>query len=584
MKKIILSVLFTTILYSSTPQQVNAIYCSNCKNVVQGWFDAVKETITAFATPITATQQTLATINDNVLIPMRDAMTLISIMQSGDAIQNLIKGSLGTEALLIKNPELYLQNKTLAVVNASLGDIAKQNGVYSNSILGSVIATTKFDAAPLSTKLAILGASGIPAAEQKTRCTDAALSAQAKLDVMSVNPNYTQAQYTARKTELNNALCGSLSDPKTLAAIKAVSAINPSWDNWLATTGGDNAYTKSVLSQQVIDKAAADKVELAKADTAAGGGIKSKTVCTKRTTTDANGVTVTGAAALSLPCIQEEIQQAASVLNNSFKGAIDGPTKVALAGFGKGAGSLISTAFTTIGLINGIMSPLSGGGSGGGASTAQATVGGQTTTVTAVTPNNTTTTSTTVPVKDLTNNPTAKTTLTKPTKDQLAMHAESLATLETTDQSFISSVQVFQGQIDTVKACYDKLVADYPQSQASATQASFTNYYTGKKASNDALIVKLRAEISLIGTTKTLVTNTQNKIEASLSSEEILNTFNAYQNQVDSQKLPSLTSGISREGDYQTYKGEAETASLEGGALTTYQADCASTRQRLEMW
>jgi len=80
------------------------------------------------------------------------------------------------------------------------------------------------------------------------------------------------------------------------------------------------------------------------------------------------------------------------------------------------------------------------------------------------------------------------------------------------------------------------------------------------------------------------VTNTQSKIDTSLSSEEIINTFNAYQNQVDSQKLPSLTSGISREGDYQTYKGEAETASLEGGALTTYQSDCASARTLLERW
>jgi hypothetical protein len=579
MKKNIFSALLVLTVYAAGITPGHAIFCSNCSQWSQQLLDYfrqglqyAKEVSTDFSSGITATQQTLETVNNRILIPMRDAMTIITIMKSGDAIQNLILGSMGTDPLMVKNPESYFKNKALSSIGVDMSILSRQNSFYGNSVLSSLISSTRYNYADVSTKLAAINKSSIPKMIQSKVCNDASLSQLAQEDIFNGSDDGTidPDALGDRKRELNRALCNGDPDtnPALAATLQKISEQRPDiggWDAWLALTGGDNAYNKTVQSQQVINQKAQEVIDRAKADLAMGGGIKSLTECKKYAENDLNG-NLYGES--STPgCALEEVRRTSSVLNSLYMEALNAPTKLLQNTLGPGAGNLVNTAFTSINLIQGItsaMDSLSGDSSGGPTNIPGLVVSSPT------------------PIKDLTNNPKAKESLTTPPKQQLLTHQQSLGTLERVDQNYIADIGFYQNRLGVMKGCYDKLVSDHPQTQGDQRVTSAYSYYQSKTGSNTTLQTKITEEIRLIGTTKTLVANTIDKINSSQSSEEILTTFNSYQNQVDSQNLPNIMTGATREGEHATFKGEIDQASLEGGALFTYNADCTAIRQQLE--
>ncbi len=573
MKKILLSLLLTLSLYSSTSQPASAQWAVfDAANFGANLPTSVSTAADAATNSITTIQQTLDTVNKTILIPMRDALTLIQIFQNSKMITALITGSMGADPLLVTNPELYLKNKGIAITQGGIDALAKQNGIFSNSIIGSVVISAKFNSSSLTFKLNNINKSNIPSITQGKICNDdAALSQMARSDT-----TLTGTDYTARKAELYDKLCRC--DPRAdtdagkLCAKKltTLSSRNPSLDSFYAITQGDNAYTKAELTKLAIAQDAATKKEQAKADLAAGGGIKSKTTCTK---VASNG-----------GCIEQVIDQAGSILKDAYEKALGSGLATAISSFGSGAGSLIGTIFTTINLVQGIQTSLGGNSSGGGGRSTTVAVSTSTSTPTT---HNTTQTTTAGFTQDLVNNPQTRAVLSAAPMDQLNYHKEQLAKLTATDNSYISAIDSYNSQLGTLEACFDNLIRDYPDDTTSGSSAgnqiaSAKSFVLTGVTTNNATKASLNAELAKISETNTLIASTINTLQTSNSTDEITSTFQNYQNQLRDRNLPNLTSGVAREGDRLMFNSSVQVSTMQGGQYYNLNATCGTIRQQIE--
>lgn len=525
-------------------------------NYAQQGLQLGKETVTAGASVAGTAQQTLQTVNDTVLIPARDTLTLISVIKSGQMIQNLVLGSLGVDPLLVRNPEKYIQGKGEEVVRGVVEDPEIQNSLYDASVLKSVIDQSKYDSLSLSTKIKTINQSSIPQLEQRSRCTDQALSAQAIKDVSGSDGSYTQTDYAARKRELSNALCGDVNDPNTKTALLAVAKTDMGWDSWLAMTEGDNDWNRSVATKKAIADRQAVVENEARTDLENGKGIRSETKCTKllRPGDDTS------------PCLETTVLKTADILNSSFKDALSSPLKMQMAGFGKGAGSLLSsvaslasTAFSTIGLINGVSAGL------GGDYTGNPNSSGNTTSITHT--------------SDLKNNAPAKEAITNAPKEQLTIHRRSLGDLVRTDTQYLTAIASQKSSLLSMKTCYDTLVNNYPGLSGDGRVSLAQNFYTSQINNDFSEITKITTEKNLALTGENLIDTTLSKIENSQSSEDILDIFLRYQDELKKQNIPDITTSITRDGEYISYVQRIQQRLQEGGDIYGYNTTCASMNQ-----
>ena len=582
MKKTFLSLFLIGMLYVSGTGTGYAIFCTNCATNVQQFKDSVvqkfqlgKETISAAQGTITAAQQTLETVNNRILIPMRDALTIISILKSGDNIKNLVLGATGLDPLLIRNPEQYFKNKTLGPIQSWIGDVAAQKSIYSESIYKNLLLNTRYSYSDTATKVKGFTRSSLPATIQARVCTEDYLTKIATEDVIAGGRPFDAVEFEARKAYFYSRFCVGDPDSSTEEGVETAQALmelqkaRPNaggMDAWLAITGGDNEYTRNMNVQLAVNEGAAEVEARTIKDFDLGGGIKSLTTCVKYAENDING-NLYGESA-SPPCLVEEIQQTGKMFNTLLEDALKSPAETLRSTLGPGAGSLISTAFTSINLLQSISTAAGNitGGSGGGGGTSQ--------------------TNTDVinraPTNDLSGNTRAKTTLTGPPVQQLGFHKKALSDLETIDQNYLNEITFYQNQLDNMKMCYEKLVKDHPQIQSDGRVTAAFSFHSTATTTNARLRATIGEELSLIATTTALVTTTLSAIQASNSSEVILNLFNDYQNRVDTEGLPSQTSGGIREGEYTSFKGNVDQSLSEGGAVFIFKADCAAIRGQLE--
>lgn len=580
--------MLSLVIFTSSPRPAQAIFCGNCKNFAQGVFDSIKEAATTIFTGTASVQQTIDTVNNKVLKPMKDAMTLTQIVKSGQMVNTLITASTGGDPLLISNPKLYLQNKGIAVTQGGVDSLASQNGVYSNSIMNSVVAKAKKNNSSLTTNLTAINQSSIPAMEKAKICNDTALSNMAKSQVAASGGDYLTV-----KSNLNSSLCtgNPSTDPALAKRLIAVSNKNPSLDTFYAITSGDNQYTKSQLSQIEIDKAAeAAKTAAAKDIGGGGGGIKSKTTCTK---TASNGL-----------CIEDTVKQASSVLNKAYTDSLGSDVATKISSIGSGAGSIIGTAFNAISLFKGLTSVASsltgtvGGSSGGSGNSSK--LGTVTIPTGAVVPvvTNTTTASSNGYAQDLKNNPQSKKTITDSIKDLLKYHQKVLDDLRKSDNDYLSTITSYNSQLDSMKACYDSILSKsveyvdefgikttgmssgFPATES--RMAAANSFYNQKKNINDTKASTIRTELKKIDLTSTLVINTSSIVDNSNSTDEIAAIFKDYQDTVNNQDLPDMNSGASKIGEQMTFAGELQISTIDGGEIFNLNTTCTSMKQELD--
>ena len=581
MKKLFLSVFLVSLIYTSSTNTANAIICGNCATNAQQLKDSItqklqfgKDTISAYQGTITAAQQTLETVNNRILIPMRDALTIIAIMKSGDNIKNLVLGSTGLDPLLIRNPEQYFKNKTLGPIQSWIGDVAAQKSIYSESIYKNLLLNTRYTYSDTSTKVKQFTRSSLPATIQQRVCTEEYLTKIATEDVIAGGRPFDAVEFEARKAYFYSRFCVGNPDSdseegvETAQALMELQKARPSaggMDAWLAITSGDNEYTRNMNVQMAINEGADAVRERTEKDFDLNAGIKSMTTCVKYAENDINGNLYAESA--SPPCLVEEIQQTGRMFNTLLEDALRSPADTLRSTLGPGAGSLISTAFTSINLLQSISTAagnITGGGRSGGGGTTGTTVTNR------------------VPVNDLATNTSAKKTLTGPPVQQLNYHQKSLGELEVTNKNYLNEITFYQNQLNSMKMCYEKLIQDHPQTETDARVTSAFDFYATASSTNARLRTNIAQELNLIATTTALVTTTLNAIQTSNSSEVILNLFNEYQNRVDTEALPSQLSGGVREGEYISFKGSVDQSLSEGGAIFTYKADCAAIRWQLE--
>jgi len=501
MKKLQSFFLVTLIIFSLSTKPAHALFgmgdivfdpSAFAKQLMQ----YAQEYSTAISSSLGAVNQQIDTLA-NLAKPIFDAVTIAQQAQQDLNIKNLVTASLGGDALLVSNPKLYLQNKGIAVNQLAVDSLATQTGLFSNSVMSSIVAKAKVDNSSLPTKLAQINKTSITAAELQ----------------------------------------------------------KPSLDTFYKITSGYNAYTKAQLSQIATDKAAEEAKTAAAKDLASGGGVKSKTTCTK---TASNGL-----------CVDETIKQAGSVLNKAYSGAVNPDTaKFAL-------GSTISRLFGSFASISSLL-----GMSGSSNNTSNVTAG----TVTAPnTPNVTTTTTTGYP-QNLANDPATKAAIASAPQALLQQDQKTLTDIIDADKQYLNTTNLYNNELDKMKTCYDNLLTSYPDdlTPGDSRISKAVNFYNQHKNTNNAAITRINLEIKTAGTTVTLVSGVISVINNSNSADEIASVYQNYQNQVKNQGLINLSSSSFSLSAQVQLEMELQVSLMQGGDLNTLNSECSTLRQQLE--
>ncbi len=550
MKKTLL-LLSLGLLFILSPEKTHAqftVICPLCSQRSIQYVQTAKE-------GITATQQTLSTIKQTILDPIKNAMTLVSILTSSNQISNLILGSTNGNSLLIRNPEQYITNKGLNSVNANLGSLST-NGPYTDSIFNAAISAFKNTSTEDTLKQ--INTSSIPSLTQKENCTDAALTAQAKKDVMRSNNTFDQTELQARKQTIYNAICkcNPSTDAKCAQTLTAVNNQKPSLNSFYAVTQGDNQYTKTTRSLLEIGDAKQKVEGTAQKDLISGGGIASKTQCTKYGT-DVNGKSL---------CTEEVIDYAASQLKTSYEQAVNAPLNAELATLGSGFGFGLSDIFSFFGGIKNLANTFTSLDPSGGVTTS----GSSNTSV--ITKN------TSVPDSPSVD-PALTTEATTLIEGQIRSRLNDLSSLLEVDKNYLAEINIYKSRIDMGKSCYDSLISDYPYLQSSSEVTPATTFFSGKQTITNNLLATISKEINLIPVVREKINATLESIAYTNSSQDILNQFTAFQNYVDSNNLKM---SLERQGEYDmfTYQAGQDTSNEEGniGIINTYTSKCNALR------
>src|SRR5690349_4427823 len=122
----------------STVQVSHAQYIVADPLTEEGTFLSYAEDLVSTAADVATEVNTyFSYLQESVLDPLANALIIVTQIQQQTNTINLITGSFNGNSLLIQNPEQWIKNKGLNSVKISIGNIAQQNGVYSNSLFGS---------------------------------------------------------------------------------------------------------------------------------------------------------------------------------------------------------------------------------------------------------------------------------------------------------------------------------------------------------------------------------------------------------------------------------------------------------------
>lgn len=613
MKKIIISLFFTLIIFSGTTRPSFAgaggivFDPSNLGQMLKEFPVELKNLASTVSTELTsktgAIQQTLSTLNQTVFRPAQDALTLYTTLSSSEKIKNLVLGGVGGQtSLLIQNPERYIKQKGVESLKLNVGHISQADGIYSNSILDSVVQSAR-ERSDTAGTLASLSRSSLPKTIQNDICEDSKLENLAMGYVTDADGNYDLVALRDKKAELETSLCnGDPNDPNNKGLAEALTVLGQEtnaggWDKLLAKTSGENSFTKERRALSLIEKERETKEAAKNLDYSLGKGVISKTACLVKIPNEVTG---------GEDCIESVIEQTGDQLNTALSDAIKAPLDLIKNSYGTGGfagafGGLITNVTSILGSVNSIRSSvnsvtgqLQGITSsaemltrGGDASLQITSQGGTsqgpgTTPTQPTTPVNTPQTTGSY-VQDLAGNASTKKNLIGSIMNPLKSHLDALIALERSDARYLQEITKYNGYIEGVNTCYRGLINNYPSEILYEVRNRYTNsllfsettfsslnqnsdviaglqYYTTKKNESDTLRSTVTSEIASINTTRTLINTTKTTIENSNSTEEILDTFSSYTDTINNNDLPSEISGLTRESDVISYESNVSLA------------------------
>lgn len=522
-----------------------------------------KEVITGASTYATQINTFLQTNKLLVLDPIANGLIAASLLSQQKGTINLVTGGLGgSQPLLQSNPEQWIQNQGLNAVRVSLGDINNQGGIFSSSLLSSLIGTYK-NSNNLTTQLQVLTKSSIPTLTQNSLCKDANLTAIAKNDVTKSDGTFNPTDLAKRKSDIYNALCRG--NPQTDIALAnrllQVNSQRPDiagWDSWLAITGGDNAYTKATQAQILVEQDRQKKEAAAQADLNRGGGIISPSKCTQTV----SGADLLGIGTIAnLPCKVSVITNSSAAVASNYSQALNAPIQKLIGAQGSGILGTLSTLLAAKNTFD-MLSNAFGGVSGGSTNTSN------------------TTNTNTATTQDLLNNPTGKSAISDPIFARLDAYASSTKDLQKSDSDLQSQLNIAQGSLATMRGCFQKIVDDFSLDPTDGRVANAFSYYGTKSAelaSYGSTITQDQNQIDLANST---MTQLKSKIQSSNSTKEISDAYDAFEAKIG-KTLPGDSAGIMRQKDVFDLQGYNQSATTEGGDLFNLNAQCTQVRQQL---
>jgi len=567
MKRIATLLLVLSLYGAGSFQTASAIFCANCAQVALQIPQLMNETMTSGANILTQINTFLVQNKTLILDPLQNAMIAMSLLNQQKSTMNLVMGGLGGQPLLQSNPEQWIRNQGLNSVRISLNDITSQNGIYSGSLLSSIVGTYK-NSSNLTVQLQGLGNSSIPTLTQNNLCKDANLTAVAKNDVMAGDGSFTVEDLNRRKTEIYNTLCrgNPLTDQNLAKKLVQVSSRRPDiagWDTWLATINGDNAYAKSVQAQIVIAQDKEKKEQSAKDDLNRSGGIASPSSCTK---VDSNDDSETGLTTIAnLPCRTRELTGSSVVVSSQVQQALNSKMQKTISAEGWGIlsslGSILSGGLDLFRFGSSVASAVNGNSGGGSTNTSQ------------------TTGSNTAPTQDLENNPESKTALVETIDNRLNSYASSTDKLELAISNIASQVSIARGNISQMKSCFQGLIEDFRLEEGDPRIAPGFSYYETKMSEYESLTnaqegAKIQASRAAIAELRAFVSQSN-------SSQEINDAYEAFEEKIRNGTLVSDTAYVMRDADYQKLRAENQLANIEGGDLHSLRGQCSEIRRQL---
>jgi hypothetical protein len=579
MKRFITTLLLVTFYSFSLTQTTYAIFCSNCSQFLTQIPQYATELITKGATFATQINTLAVSYKLTILDPIANGLITVSLLKQQANTLNLVTGALGGgSALLQADPEKWIKNQGLNVVQVSLSDLNQQKGVYGNSLFSSVVSSFKASNNPLQTTLANLGGSSIPSTVQSNLCSDATLTKTATNDVNqngtygtdSTSQAFKQAAITKRKQEIYSSLCtgNPLTDSQLATRLQQVNSQRPDiggWDAWLSLTGGDNAYNKGVQATLAISKAVDEKTAAAKDDLNRGGGIVSPRQCAsgQQVQNAPNGDPVLNIS--DALCRGFSLTNTGSAVNAAFQTSLNSGFARLTASFGSGILGTLSallSARNTIGMLSNAFGTATGGSAGGTNTT-------------------TTTSSNTTPTADLTGNADAKSTITTPALARLTSYSSSLTKLEQADNNLLSEISIAEGMADEIKGCFQKLRSDFTLDDGDSRVSAGQTYYQARINSINSYRSTVAEDQNIIAAARTAVADLKTLLANSNSSQEIQDAYQSFEDKVSSGTYPTDTAGDARQGDYITLQGENQVATIEGGTVYNLRGQCTQTRQQL---
>ena len=515
----------------------------------------------------------LLQVKQTILDPIGDAMIVMSQLQSADSIIKMITGGTQGNSLIISDPQKYFESRGLEVVKRSLGDLSQQKGIYSDSIYGSVLSN--FKQTSLTSELQAINQSQVPNLLQQNICSDASLSSLAEQDILAGGgtSNDTQA-INARKQSLYSSLCsGNPSTDSALAkTLLSVQKQRPEvggWATWLAITGGDNAYNKSLEANRLIAQAQAEKEAIARDDYNNGKGVVSQTKCTLYAMVDAQGEPIKNPT--EADCVERQIINPAGLLSDSLTKAVNaGLDKLTTIQGDSGWGSAASLIGSVKGILQGINSvktTLNGvqNSVSGIQNSANIMTGGGTNYANSPQTMGIATT----PVKNLTNDPQGKASLVTPIKKLIVNNLDFMEQLDAASRDQVALIQPYEARIKYMKACYD----DVAPGNAQATAA-----YNLRMDAIKSAYTTIDKNFQAVSTVKKISQETLDALDKSFSSEEISTIFASYQSKIQTSNMPDYRAVALYKGQYVKDKSKVDADMGTNGELTGLINQCEQER------
>lgn len=565
MKRAPIIFLLTISLLSATPS-VSAYtifdpgnYAGRMGEYAKQLLQYASEVSTEYSSEVTAIQQMTSTIKQTVFDPLQDVLRLVAIAESGKQIKNLVLGGGADGTSLLKiDPQEYLMSIGDSSVEENIDYVSNVDGIYSDSILSSVISKTRTENG-VKEQLAAASQSTIPTTVQDHLCNNDDVRGKLALSqVENADGTYDNNALQQKKDELYDVYClGNPATDKVLASnLMELSTQQPeaggTWSTWLQTTGAhgggaQNSYTQNVKATTVVAVKKAEKMDAKKTDLESGGGIASKTECGLNNVDLVDNTFLIGHK--YCPEGKEKITNLGSQLSASYKEAINSPLDLLKSSYGS------QGLFAMIGDVIGVMGMV--GTDEGGA-------GSFTPTIPAVDPS--TWTHTLVPGSYEAN------LMIDPMKKIFNKHLESLDELTLTDNKYITSLDNYISDLASGKSCYDGLITRYQKvdtvtdADGKTTKAKpainktidnledprFTSafaFYLLETDNTNKEKTRISTELVSITTTQTLINNTYASTTISDSIEEIQFLFTDYQNKVDNTPLPGIIMSGKRVGE-----------------------------------